>query len=709
MTGGPVRRLGQAAAASILACVVAAGCAPGGGSLARSTDRARLGRLASLASRAVAHGAQAVPGQAAGPRLRLVRTVPTSHGNAAGLAWSDDGKALFLANEEGWMSAVKIDAGDAARPRIAATEGTGNFLWAVAQRAGLLVFQPSLGDETLRLDPRSLAVVWRRRTGPSHAIATDGSRVYVAQEGTPGALVVLGADGRELGRVAEPDGWSRVYGAAYAAGGGLLCVAAAGDGAGGAPGGIYVYDVRGGRPIRRGRIPGPASAVAAGRGRAWVASGSTLAAWQLADPAHPQLAGTWQQPVEKGPGGTPVRLDLGSLAVDRAGTRVYAAYRSVAAQGGGDVPDWSAGFMIFDVARDAPELLVRQDWTFSAPYRLAPASVALSPDGATLAVSYWRYGVRLFGVAGDRVAGRGGVATAGEAHDVYVDAQGVLYVFANETMQIIDPRTGGHLADVPLAHGGDGGWKPFRDGAVVVRGQPVRVLSLRHAAVRVVQDLPDPGTYVWDSVYAEPYLYSGGENGALAVQRIDPGGPGTYSARIVGEARAPRADGAIGYAPLLAVAKDGPLVWALGPTVGVAVFDVRDPASPRLVMHDPFTFEANGNHAGLVAARGRVYAGAGSAGVIIYDPATLRRTGAIGGLSVDFLDTVGSDFLVVANYWYPRLPEGVYVYDLRRSPDAPAFVDRFPRPGGSANFRARVVGHRIYRVALSGIDILEGP
>jgi hypothetical protein len=697
------------AGVAVIACALVAACgilvvAPAGLPIWRSlAARAGLRVWRSLA----AWNTRAEAG--AGPGLRLVRTVLTAHGNAAHLVWSDDGKSLFLANEEGRMSAVRIDVSANARPRIAATQSAENFLWAVAQRGGLLVFQPSLGDETLRLDPRTLAVVWKRHTGPSHAIATDGSRVYVAQEGRPGTLLVLDASGRMVDRVAEPDGWASVYGMAYDAGDGLLCVAASGDEAKGIPGGVYLYDVRNGRPVKRGRIPQPASDIAVHDGRLWVASGNTLQTWRISDPAHPQLVGSWSQPVEAGPGGTPVRIALGGLAIDHAGTHLYAAYHYAAAQGGNDVPDWAAGVMRFDVSRDVPVPVTQQDWKFSGPYRVAPTALAIAPDGATLAVSYWRYGVRVYRVSGDRVVAAGGVATAGEAHDVYVDPQGILYIFANETMQIIDPRTGEVVNDFPLVNQGDGGWKPFADGTVVLRGEPAPVAVLGGGAVRWLEPLPNLGTYIWDNAYVAPYLYSGGENGTLFVQRIDVDGSGAIHARVVGSVQVPRADGTTGYAPLLAIAAVGSHVWVTGPTVGVAAIDVSEPASPRIVMHDRFTFQANGNHAGLVAARGRVYAGAGSAGVIVYDASTFKRTGSIGGLTVDFLDTIGSEFLVVANYWQPKLPEGAYVYDLRTNPDAPAFVDRFPRPDGNANFRVRVVGHMIYRVALYGIDILQGP
>src|SRR5579884_1816480 len=309
---------------------------------------------------------------------------------------------------------------------------------------------------------------------------------------------------------------------------------------------------------------------------------------------------------------------------------------------------------------------------------------------------------------GDRIVPEGGVATAGEAHDVYVDGQGILYVFANETMQIIDPRSGQHLNDLPLVSGGDGGWRPFRDGAIVVPGPAATILKLAGGGIQFQQTLAGFGSYTWSVAFdGTSYLYQGDEAGRIHVDQVSVAANGTYNVVEVGAVQVPAVGS--GANPLLALALQGPTLWALGPNAGLAAVDVSTPSAPKVVYQDRFTFATNGNYAGLVIARNRVYAGAGNQGVRIYDPSTLRLTGTIPGLNANFLDTLGDAFLVVANYWYPKLPEGVYVYDLRRNPDVPAVVGRFPRPTGNANFRARALGRRIYRVALYGVDILEAP
>lgn len=663
-------------------------------------------RAASLMVAGPQRAVAATPSQSG---LTFLKTVFTTQGNAAHVVWSDDGKSVFLANEEGAMPAVKIDASSPRHPRIAATGHRPNYLWGVDQRRGLLVFSPTIGNAIARYDPASFTLQWMVKLPTTHSIATDGSHVYVAGEGTPGTLIVLDASGAILSRTRAPDAWSEVYGTVYAADTQRVFVAGKFDPAHGAPGGIYIYGVSGPAPVFLGKISESASDIAVAGGRLWTHNGPSIEAWDVSNPAHPTRVGVWTAPGVWLPGHSLMQVVFGGLAVNAAGTRLYAAYGHILVQGEIPVPNAPAGFMIFDVSGATPRLVASEDWIADGTMRKLPLTVALSPDGTTLAVSYFRFGVQLFRVADDATTSLGRVATTGEAHDVYVDARGILYVFDNDNLEIIDPRSGRHLQDIPVFDIGDGGWKPFRDGNVVARGRGPTVLGLRGGTIAYRQMLPILGTYIWDNAFDDPYLYSGGQNGTLYVQRIAVTGSGQYTATVVGSVKVPRVPGvSSGVVGILAVAKRGTLVWVLGPGVGLAAIDVSRPAAPSVVFHDAFTFPQNGHHVGLVVVRGRVYAGAGARGVLIYDPATFRRTGVITGLNANFLDTIGENYLIVANYWYAGLPDGVYVYDLRGDPDSPLLAGHFPAPLGNANFRARVVGTTsIYRVPLYGVDLLS--
>jgi hypothetical protein len=613
------------------------------------------------------------------------------------------------------MPAVKIDAFAPANPVISATNGSQNFLWAADQRNGLLVFQPSHGGATVRVDPVTFQTIWKVNTGRTHNVATDGSRVFVPLEGAPGTLLVLGADGSIQARIDQPDGWASVYGMAYDDGTRRLYISSSADSARSIPGGIYIYDASKSLPAYLGRIPQASWDIAVRGTRLWRQTGPTLEEWNVASPSSPILLGSWKANAVKGPGGTLVQDNLGDMVTDAAGMRLYVAYHAVTAEkgkAGHQVLDWPAGFMIFDVSGTTPQLLMHQSWPADATSYEQPTAVALSPNGTILAVSYWAFGVRFYNVAADAVSDLGTVATTGEAHDVYVDAVDNLYVFAHDDIQVLDPRTGAHIRDIPIVgRVVDGGWVPFLDGSIVLPGRQPSILKLQGGKIAYQQTLPGFPAYTWSVRFDGANLYSGTEDGTIYVTEIG-GTFGDYTSHLIGSIRVPRADGAYGGAPLLAMGLQGTTLWALGPTVGVVAVDVRSPTVPKIVYHDKFTFNVNGNHAGLVVARNRIYAGAGSIGLRIYTPGNFALTGTIAGYNVNFLDaiTLGHPFLVLSNYWYSAHPDGLYIFDIGANPDAPPLVGWFPEPKGGANFRARVFGTVVYRVPLYGIDTLQvGP
>ncbi|HLY22942.1 MAG TPA: hypothetical protein VKT83_10790 [bacterium] len=692
--------------------------------------RGRMGRVAAIAAAAgmavVLGGGGAAVSPATLPALTLQTSYRTAQGNAGHVAWSDDGTTLFLANEEGVMPAVKIDATNPSAPSIVATAKPENFLYADAQRNGLLVFQPSLGSATVALDPATFAIRWGTNVGASHAIATDGTHVFVPVEGKPGSLVMLSSTGTVMDRVSVPDGLSRVYAMTYDPATRHLYVGSAADASKGIPGGIYIYVAQGGGPAYLGRIAQPAWNIAASGARLWTAVGATLQAWNVGAPGSPTLIGSWT--------GAPVTLpvslvnqrgvtvipQLGGVAVNAAGTRLYVDYQSVDAVTRRVNPLGGAGFMIFDVSKSTPVALTNQGLSVQAfngdmrPYWESPSALALSPDGRTLAVAYWEFGVALYNVASDATTALGRVATAGESHDVYVDSGGVVYDFDNDVIQAFNPATRTFMSSTPFATQVDGGWKPFRDGRVVLPGAHPVVAGFQKGTISFWQPLPSIGI-TWDDVFDGTYLYSGGDTGTITVSKIGVTTAGTYTATVVGSVRVPRADGTYGSAPLNALALRGTAVWALGQNVGVVAVDVSTPTAPRLLYRDAFTFNTNGTHDGLVVAQNRIYAGVGASGLLIYDPAKLVRTGSLAGLNVNFLDILNQQsinpkvYLVVSNYWYAKSPDGTYVYDITGNPDVPVLTAWFPQPQGGANFRARSISGAIYRAPLYGIDVLAPP
>lgn len=640
-----------------------------------------------------------------GAALALVQSLTTGEGTASGLAWSDDGHSIFLADGTGALSATKIDVTNPSRPARVAVNGAANNLWAVGQSGGLLVFQPSPGTQTVRIDPASFQVLWQVDTGTSHAIATDGTHVFVPVEGTPGRLVVLNSDGSRAATVSVSDGWTGVFGVADDASRQRLYVA---SGAGqGVPGGVYIFDTSQNPPVLLGKVPGPSTGVAVNGTHLWRSVGGVIDAWDVSAPAAPAHLGTYTAASFASAQYGQVTSGFTSLAVNGAGTRLYAAYSTVSASSGpvGDQVD-PAGVMILDVSGATPVPLpngnatwqIGTDTSPSGAYEI-PQAVALSPDSQTLAVSYGAFGVRLFAVGSDAVTAEGQLATTGEACDVYADAQGVLYVFNRDSLIVLDPGTGAQIQAIPSASVVDGGWQFFRDGRIVVPGTVAQVLQLQNGGIAFQQFLPRPGgSRVWAVAFdGTAYLYSAGDAGTIYVQQIALSQSGAYTASLVGAAQVPGATG-----PFVALALGGTTLWALGPSMGLAAFDVSNPSTPRLVYSDTFTFTANDNHAGLLIAQGRVYAAAGNQGIGVYNPATLSRSGWISGLDANFLDEAGTSFLAVAS----SAPGGLYLYDISSNPDAPVLAAAYPNTS-SPTLRARVAGSIVYRLPLDGVDVLQ--
>jgi hypothetical protein len=640
--------------------------------------------------------------------LTLLRTDLTAQGNAAHLVWSDDGKSVFLANEEGYMSAVKIDASDPTHPRVAATSRQDNYLWATDQRNGLLVFRSSVGGWTVGVDPTTLQDVWGAGPGPGHDVATDGTRVFVPVEGTPGVLVVLNATGQQTASVTAPDGWIYVFGMAYDAGTRRLYVSSGTDGSTGTPGGVYIFDVSQSTPAYLGKIPNPSSDIAVHGTRLWRQESQTIEAWDVSNPAAPTLIGSYTAAYyDPGTtGGTRVANHYIIPVVNAAGTRLYVTYVSESA-GGVQTLNAPAGFEIFDVSNGTPVPVAEESWNTNDQYYEQPLAIALSPDGSTVAVSYWAFGVRFYGVANDTIANEGLVPTTGEAHDVYVDSQGYAYVFAHDDIQVFDP-SGNLINAIPIVgYVVDGGWSTFRDGNIIVPGPHATIMKLAGGSLQSQQDLPGFGTTTWSVLFdGATRLYQTDDSGTIHIDQVSLAADGTYSVVELGLIQVPAI--ASGSNPLLGLALQGSTLWAVGPNTGVVAIDMSNPAAPRIVFRDAFSFSDNGNHAGLVIAQDRVYAGAGALGVRIYNPVTLQQTGAIPGFNINFLDILGTTYLVLANYWYNAHPDGMYLYNIAVNPDAPVLANWFPQPDGDANFRARAVGtNLIYRVPLYGIDILQ--
>ncbi len=263
--------------------------------------------------------------------LRLQQTIVTGQGNAAGAAWNDDGTVLYLANSESdAMSALRVDAVPPTGPRVTGRAGGSTYeAWAVAQRHGVLAFSTSLGNTTVsRIDPSSWKILWAvRMPAPSHALATDGTDIFVPLESNPGRLVVLDGGGATRGSVTvQGADWSSgghgqtIYGIAWNERLRLLAVSVYGVNA------VYLFDVsRGDAPVLKGTLASSAGSLATAGTRIWTNPIGTLQCWDISNPQAPRLAGTYTNtPVYDGSAGGTVVVSYGQLRANAAGTRLYA-------------------------------------------------------------------------------------------------------------------------------------------------------------------------------------------------------------------------------------------------------------------------------------------------------------------------------------------------------------------------------------------------
>lgn len=148
-------------------------------------------------------------------------------------------------------------------------------------------------------------------------------------------------------------------------------------------------------------------------------------------------------------------------------------------------------------------------------------------------------------------------------------------------------------------------------------------------------------------------------------------------------------------------------LYVLSNETGLHTYNIANRAAPVPVSRDPFRFEYNWDYQlAYSAAAKRLVAAAGSKGIRVYDtidPLRPRLVGDITEASATWVSIFQDRFILVSNYWFPREPEGLIVYDLatlRR-------LDRWPRDHGDPGFRFRVFGDKIYRLPLWGVEVLR--
>ncbi|HKV44991.1 MAG TPA: hypothetical protein VJT32_10020 [bacterium] len=371
---------------------------------------------------------------------------------------------------------------------------------------------------------------------------------------------------------------------------------------------------------------------------------------------------------------------------------------------------------------DLPSGLILLDVTGAVPKQLdiinnggGAGQPSFSLDGKTVAMTQPRWGIFFFDVSQDKFVSLipKGYATSGESHDAYVD-DGYVYCYSKESAVSVFSRATGQRIAAGIDGGStDGGWRPFKGNILVTTrgGGAPALYRFQNGTVQGVARLYDLNVHggpsqctdcAWDDT--RNLLYVVAESASWYVLSVD---PTTYASTLVATVGLPNwsVSQAICYLP------NRQQVWINGDArnapggdgLGAVAFDVSNPRAPRQIFVDRFNFGQNGQHNGMASCRGRVYAGCGDQSLRIYDPVALRQTGSVQGLNVNYLDVYQQRYLVVANYWYAKLPDGMYVYDCA-TPDAPMLVAHSPQ---SPNFRCRAFTNLglIANVPLKGVDL----
>ncbi|HXX39016.1 MAG TPA: hypothetical protein VEP50_12865 [bacterium] len=689
----------------------------------RLSRRALVGRVPRLTLGALLLsqvGGSPPPGDAApasgqaSAALRRVATLDTPQGFGGPCAFtSTAGKTvLVMANgESAYMNQLAFDVASPEAPRLLARAAGFPYLWGVAAAGDLAVFASSVNPGIGAYRSTTLAPIWQRSLpATTHSVATDGTNVFLAQEGTSNLLVLNGRSGATLGTAALPSRgvFGKIYATVYH--GGRVYV--------GDPSlGVVVFNVTApASPAYATRFGRGTSNIAVNGTRAWVVptsfggGGNTLECWDLSKPAAPSRVGTYSLPATR-ENGNPVRPTLFMPAINTDGTRLYVVFVDLAENGNDSV--WNAsGFYLFNVSGDTPLPINRFSYqippTNGYPY---PVGIATDAGGKVIALTSYYYGVQIWQAReSDQWVLASKVPTVGECRDVHVDAAGNQIALGRwvVTSKTADGRISyynevGYLFE---------GWRAYTQGTILVMdplssGGFPRVYSVAAGQLTPLGTLKLSGGIVTDAAYdGSGYVYVCSGSSGFTAGRVGSGGRTNVTQ--------------LGTAPVYPerVALNGRTqAWVVSPKEGVACVDISNPSSMSVVARDPQPFTENGM-CDICVTAGRAYAACGSGGIRIYNPATLKWTAVIaadprsGKIFPTWVEpftspTTGKSYLIVCHYgdglsYNP--PEGLRIYSLT-DPDAPALVADYP-VDGDANFRCRFANGYIYRCALWGVEQL---
>jgi len=613
--------------------------------------------------------------------------------------------------ESAYMNQIAIDVTSPASPRILAQAAAFPYLWGMTAAGDMALFASSVNPGIGAYRSTTLTRIWQRSLpATTHAVATDGTNVFVPQEGMGELLVLDGNTGatRSTARLPPGAAFGKIYATVYQSG--LVYVADPALG-------VVVFDVaKPASPSYVTRFGRGTSNIAVMRTRAWVVptsfggGGNTLECWDMSRPSAPSRVGEYSLPAARANGNT-VRPTLFAPAVTANGTRLYVIFNDLNQDGNNSVEN-ASGFYGFDVTGASPRPLGRFSYAIPPTRGYAyPVAIAVDASGKVIALTSYYYGLQIWQRSGaDDWTVASTVPTVGECRDVYVDTSGNQTALARWV--VTSKTSSGRVSNYTEVGSLFEGWRAITPGAILVMdpisgsGFP-RAYSVTGGQLSPLGTVKLSGGLVTDAAYdGSAYLYVCSGTTGFTAGRLDP-------SRVTNVTQ-------VGTAPAYAerLALNGRVqAWVVSPKDGVTCIDIRDPSSMSIVARDPTPFTENGM-CGICVTAGRVYAACGSSGVRIYNPVTLKWTGVLtddprsGKIFPTWVEAftspaTGRPYLVVCHYgdgisYHP--PEGLRIYSLA-NPDAPRLVADYPARG-DANFRCRSANGYLYRCALWGVEQL---
>ncbi len=453
--------------------------------------------------------------------LSLLNSYVNGSGNAAHIAWSDDSSTLYEADEENnyintiFGSFNKMSVPTAATAVIAAGSQSLQYVWAVAQKSGILVATSSYNQTVERRNPSTWAQVWQKTAGTGAGgtnntsasdIVTDGTYVYVpyvdATGGNGGLQVLNASDGSQAALVRGPNPFGACYtlrlttfnSHTYA----LYSVStkdAQFQTLTGAVAGVYVFDVTTPTsPTYTGKmfsatltdfeVNGSTLYTLENSGTSST-SRDTINAYNIATILSPSKTGSFTAQATTGySGGTTGYVYFMGCCLNGAGTRLYASYDNHPLNSLAGQNDAPAGWVIFDITGANPALItspsqVDGSGNLYGQVRLYNGGVyfvdangsgfiRLSPDGTKIAQSIWQGaggGVAFWSMSGDTATFGTIVAVTGETKDGIVDSSSNVYLPVGDNLQVYNSSN--LIQNVDLDFCG-GGFEPFKDGRYIV-------------------------------------------------------------------------------------------------------------------------------------------------------------------------------------------------------------------------------------------------